>query len=113
MKIELLKYLECPNCRATLRLAGREESANELDYIEDCTLSCTECAAAFPIVRSLPRFVSRDTYAASFGFPWANFPTLQLDSVMGTDLSRKRFYDCTRRPRALPGARTLEAGCRA
>jgi SAM-dependent methyltransferase len=111
MKIELLKYLECPNCRATLRLAGREESANELDDIEDGTLSCTECAAAFPIVRSLPRFVSSDNYAASFGFQWAKFPTLQLDSVMGNDLSRKRFYDCTRWPRELPGERILEAGC--
>jgi SAM-dependent methyltransferase len=111
MKLELLKYLECPNCRGALRLSGQEESSNKPDEVEAGALSCKECAAAFPIVRSLPRFVSSDNYAASFGLQWTKFPTVQLDSVMGNDLSRKRFYDCTRWPRELSGQRILEAGC--
>ena len=111
MKIELLKYLACPNCGEALRVAGREESSNELHDIDEGALICNECAAAFPIVRSLPRFVSSDNYAASFGFQWSRFPTLQLDSVMGNDLSRRRFYDCTRWARELPGERILDAGC--
>jgi SAM-dependent methyltransferase len=111
MNLELLKYLECPECRGALRLAEREGSINQLRHIEDGTLTCKECAAAFPIVRSLPRFVSSDNYAASFGFQWSKFPTLQLDSIMGNDLSRVRFYDCTRWPRELAGERILEAGC--
>lgn len=108
MKIELLKCLECPDCRRALSLAGVVENSNE---IEEGELNCNQCGAAYPIVRSLPRFVSCDNYAASFGFQWSKFPALQLDSIMGNDLSRKRFYDCTRWPQDLPGQRILEAGC--
>jgi SAM-dependent methyltransferase len=111
MKIELLKYLECPNCRGELSLAGDLENSHKADEIHEGALNCAACRAAFPIVRSLPRFVSSDGYAASFGYQWNRFPTLQLDSVMGNDLSRKRFYDCTRWPRELKGERILEVGC--
>ena len=111
MKIELLKYLECPNCRRALSLAGRPENSDEIREIEEDTLNCNQCGAVFPVLRSLPRFVPRDNYASSFGFQWNKFPTLQLDSIMGNDLSRKRFHDCTRWPQDLPGERMLEAGC--
>src|SRR5690349_4811984 len=93
MKVALLKYLECPNCRGALSLAGDLESNNKIDDINEGSLNCAGCGTAFPIVRSLPRFVSSDNYAASFGFQWNKFPTLQMDSVMGNNLSRKRFYD--------------------
>ncbi len=111
MKIKLLKYLECPNCRGTLSVAAHSENSIEVHEIEEGALHCNQCGAVFPVVRSLPRFVSCDNYASSFGLQWTKFPTLQLDSIMGNDLSRKRFYDCTRWPRELPGERILEAGC--
>ena len=111
MKIELLKYLECPNCRGKLSVTAGLENSHEGEEIHDGALNCAACSAAFPIVRSLPRFVSSDNYAASFGFQWNRFPTLQLDSLMGNDLSRKRFYACTRWPRELTGERILEVGC--
>jgi len=111
MKVELLKYLECPSCRGALSLDGNFKSSNQVDEIDEGSLQCVGCRAAFPIVRSLPRFVSSDDYAASFGFQWNRFPTLQIDSIMGNDLSRRRFYDCTRWPRELPGERILEVGC--
>src|ERR1700686_1161742 len=111
MKIELLKYLECPECRGALSPAEHSENTNEVHEIEEGALHCNQCGAAYPIVRSLPRFVPRDNYASSFGFQWSKFPTLQLDSTMGNDLSRKRFCDCTRWSRELPGERILEAGC--
>lgn len=111
MKVELLHYLECPNCRGALSLNGNLEANNKVDEINEGSLNCDGCGAAFPIVRSLPRFVTSDNYAASFGFQWNRFPTLQLDSVMGNNLSRKRFYDCTRWPQELSGERILEVGC--
>jgi SAM-dependent methyltransferase len=110
MKTELLRYLECPNCQGSVSLREHPENG-EVDEIEEGTLNCNQCGGAYPIMRSLPRFVSGDNYAASFGFQWNKFPTLQVDSVMRNDLSRKRFYDCTRWPRHLPGERILEAGC--
>lgn len=111
MKTELLRHLECPNCQGALSLLGHPEVSHQCDDVEEGTLNCCQCSVAFPIVRSLPRFVAGDNYAASFGFQWNKFPTLQMDSVMRNDLSRKRFYDCTRWPRQLPGERILEAGC--
>lgn len=111
MKVELLNHLECPSCRGALSLDGNLEANNKADEVNEGCLNCAGCGAAFPIVRSLPRFVARDNYAASFGFQWNRFPTLQLDSIMGNNLSRKRFYDCTRWPQKLSGERILEVGC--
>ena len=50
-------------------------------------------------------------YAASFGFQWNKFPTLQLDREMNNDLSRRRFYATTGWPQRLEGELLLEAGC--
>lgn len=111
MKTELLRYLQCPDCHGSLSLLGHPEEGHEVDEIKEGTLNCNQCGGAYPIVRSLPRFVSDDNYAASFGFQWNKFPTLQLDSVMRNNLSRKRFHNCTQWPQQLPGERILEAGC--
>src|SRR5207245_5979702 len=74
-------------------------------------LRCTQCPATFPILRSMPRFVSSDEYAASFGYQWNQFDKLQLDKFMRNDLSRERFYATTGWPEHLEGQRVLEAGC--
>jgi SAM-dependent methyltransferase len=79
--------------------------------IEEGLLTCAACRAAYPIVRSMPRFVPSEMYAASFGFQWNKFPTLQVDTVMNNDLSRTRFDATTGWPDRLPGQRILEAGC--
>jgi SAM-dependent methyltransferase len=110
MRIELLKYLECLSCRGALSLPGNLEEGGSRE-IKDGALHCDRCGVEYPILRSVPRFVRSDDYAASFSFQWEKFPTLQVDSVMGNNLSRKRFYDCTRWPEALRGERILEAGC--
>ena len=110
MRIELLKYLECLNCRGGLSLAEHLDHGDDRE-IENGALRCHQCAVEYPIVRSVPRFVQSDNYAASFGLQWNKFPTLQVDSFMGNNLSRNRFFDCTRWPEALPGERILEAGC--
>jgi SAM-dependent methyltransferase len=111
MKIDLLQYLECPGCRGPLSLAPDTANRGPVCEIEEGALNCNKCGTAYPIVRSVPRFVASENYAASFGFQWNKFPTLQMDSVMGNDLSRKRFYDCTGWPANLAGERILEAGC--
>jgi SAM-dependent methyltransferase len=79
--------------------------------MEEGLLECEKCGVQYPIVRGLPRFVTSEMYAASFGFQWNKFPTLQVDTVMKNDLSRKRFYATTGWPDRLPGERILEAGC--
>ena len=63
MRIELLKYLECLNCRGALSLAGHLEDGGTHE-IEDATLHCDQCGVEYPIVRCVPRFVQSDNYAA-------------------------------------------------
>jgi len=111
MKLETLNYLECPKCHLPLAAGEAIEYSQDREEIESGVLGCRACGTTYPVVKSVPRFTSPDNYAASFGFQWKAFPTLQLDSVMGNDLSRKRFYSCTRWPPNLQGERILEAGC--
>ncbi len=79
--------------------------------IREGQLECAGCGTSYPILNSLPRFVPSDLYAASFGFQWNAFPTLQVDSVMQNNLSRDRFYATTGWPTRLEGQLVLEAGC--
>jgi SAM-dependent methyltransferase len=79
--------------------------------IAEGQLSCASCGRTFPIVRSIPRFVSSEDYAYSFGYQWNYFDKTQLDSHMGNDLSRERFFATTQWPEKMDGQVLLEAGC--
>lgn len=100
MTPRLLEILCCPNCQASLRLAGEER------------LLCSSCQRAYPIVRGIPRFVPSDNYASNFGFQWNQFRKTQLDSASGVPISRGRFARETRWSAAqLAGKLVLDAGC--
>ncbi len=111
MNLKALDVFACPECGAELRVARREEDSYQNGKIKEGQLRCTQCPATFPILRSMPRFVSSDEYAASFGYQWNQFDKLQLDKFMRNDLSRERFYATTGWPEHLEGQRVLEAGC--
>lgn len=55
MRLELLSYLVCPNCRVKLDCRPEGEDAGE---IISGALECPACNAVFPITRGIPRFVS-------------------------------------------------------
>ena len=66
----------------------------------------------FPIENNIPRFVSCDNYATSFGLQWNMYKKVQLDSNTHTTISRDRLQ------RLLEGSfdvirekNVLEAGC--
>jgi SAM-dependent methyltransferase len=74
--------------------------------------SCPRCAAAYPIVDRVARFVSSEHYVGSFGYQWNTFAKSQLDSANGTSRSRDTFEQKTGWPLAsLAGLRVLDAGC--
>src|SRR5262249_34170472 len=110
MKPRVLDSFVCPNCEGSLRLESTEERTPGRE-VQEGRLDCTQCRTSFPVVRSVPRFVPSESYAASFGFQWNQFPTLQVDKVMQNDLSRHRFYATTGWPARMEGQRILEAGC--
>lgn len=74
--------------------------------------SCSQCAAQYPIIGGVARFVSSEHYVGSFGFQWNTFSKSQLDSANGSTRSRDMFEEKTGwRLDTLGGQRVLDAGC--
>jgi SAM-dependent methyltransferase len=93
----LYELLACPGCGGTL------EAASD-------ALGCPS-GHAFPIVDGIPRFTPPTSYADSFGFEWASFPRLQMDSDENRE-SAGTFRDKTGLgPDDVAGKTVLDAGC--
>ncbi|HEX3377095.1 MAG TPA: methyltransferase domain-containing protein [Candidatus Acidoferrales bacterium] len=110
MNLKSVEWLRCIGCGAPLR-AEYASPPQKSESIEDGQLICTSCGRVFPIVRSIARFVPSEDYAQSFGYQWNYFDKTQLDSHMGNDLSRERFFATTQWPQKMEGQVILEAGC--
>lgn len=109
MKANLLEILRCPVTGGELRL---EEGKEEHGEILEGQLVSADGTQKHPILNGIPRFVSSDNYASSFGFQWLKFRQTQLDSYTGVPVSRKRFFDSTEwSPEEMKGKRILEVGC--
>ncbi len=108
MKTTLLDVIACPACQGDLIVADQASGKD----IESGTLKCLACAAQYPVVRGIPRFVPASNYADNFGFQWNRFRKTQLDSESGVPISRKRFVDQTGwSPELLRGQLVLDVGC--
>ncbi|HTC63532.1 MAG TPA: methyltransferase domain-containing protein [Candidatus Saccharimonadales bacterium] len=110
MNLKLVEWLRCIGCGAPLRAESASPSQKS-ESIEEGHLICTSCGRVFPVVRSIARFVPSEDYAESFGYQWNYFDKTQLDSHMGNDLSRERFFATTQWPPKMEGQEILEAGC--
>jgi SAM-dependent methyltransferase len=109
MRKSLLAILACPGCKGELSC---QLSRGSDDAIEEGTLECASCARAFPIIKSIPRFVAPEHYAESFGYQWNTFRLEQIDSANGKRLSRDRFYAETAwTDEWMNGKWLLDAGC--
>ncbi len=110
MKRKLLRLLVCPKCHGQLDCAAAE--GGDDNDIYSGMLVCQQCKGNYPIVRGIPRFVSDDKHASSFGYQWNRFKSVQIDSLNGTRLSEKRFYSETGwHDDLLNGAWVVDAGC--
>ncbi len=78
MREQLLQWICCPACRGRLALHAREWKKDDVLGGE---LTCTGCRVSYPIVRSIPRFVSTDLYAGNFSFQWERFVRTQVDEA--------------------------------
>ena len=110
MNLKSLELFRCIGCGGTLRVQTPESPQDDGNIVEG-QLICSSCARVFPIVRSIARFVPDEEYAHSFGYQWNYFDKTQLDSHMGNDLSRERFFATTQWPEKMEGQTILEAGC--
>jgi SAM-dependent methyltransferase len=110
MRRETLDLLICAACQSTLQIQNVAMEDSSTGNIEEGELKCIGCGKRYPVRRSVPRFVSAENYASSFGFQWQRFDHIQIDKVMGNNLSRDRFVAGTKWPARLEGERILEAG---
>ncbi len=84
MKVQLVDYLVCTNCRSTLSLCPEHEyHAVQKQEIISGKLKCTSCEQEYPIVRGVPRMVleklssSTDLHTGrNFAIAWKVFPRL-------------------------------------
>ena len=108
VKLSLLRILRCPDCGGHFSVKRSSQISGD---IAEGFLNCKKCGNEFPIVRSIPRFVSSDEYSRSFSFQWNIFTQTQLDSEQNTQ-TRDTFVEKTRvDPQSLRGKIVLEAGC--
>lgn len=97
----------CPGCRGSLRL-----HASESVIIETGTLECSSCGAVYPVRRGVPRFVSTESYADTFGRQWTRWARTQHDSLNETTIFRGRMQRYTGwTPESMSGKVVVDAGC--
>jgi len=84
-----LSRLCCPACNDDLNLSETQAANGE---VQKGQLSCTGCGQIHPIINFVPRFVSAENYADTFGLQWNRFRQTQLDSHSGLPISRERFF---------------------
>lgn len=89
----------CPEDGSTLQLEG------------DRLMS--RAGRSYPIVNSIPRFVSSEMYVANFGAQWKKHRLTQLDSYTGLPISRDRVRRCLGEDAwsSLAGSDVIECGC--
>lgn len=110
MNVRLGNLLVCPECRAKLRLQPGWIPGLDLSRVVSGYLVCDQCNTSYPTVNGIPRFVSSENYASSFGFQWTMQAQTQLDKFNGTTISRDRFFGETGWPSQLYGQTILEVG---
>jgi SAM-dependent methyltransferase len=82
----------------------------ENDSVSEGKLVCRTCGIHYPVIGGIPRFVSAENYAGSFGYQWNIHRKTQLDSYTGLTVSRDRLFAASCWPERMEGERILEAG---
>lgn len=94
MDLKLLPLLACPKCQSSLACQATKTDVKE--KVLEGTLTCASCQLSYPILRGIPRFVSMENYASSFGYQWNLYKYTQVDSFSNFSGSADRFFAETR-----------------
>jgi 2-polyprenyl-3-methyl-5-hydroxy-6-metoxy-1,4-benzoquinol methylase/uncharacterized protein YbaR (Trm112 family) len=113
MKWSLIEYLVCPACQVGLNCQTTTEDGDE---IEEGMLCCPRCEKRYPILRSIPRFVTAERplsgknveTADAFGWEWQKFSKLHHLAIY-----ELQFLDWIYpiEPEFFKGKVVLDAGC--
>ena len=77
MHPKFLDLLCCPDTREALTLEPRVTLDNGVVWAGNLR---TAGGQSYPVVRGVPRFVSKEHYAASFGWEWERWPRVQFEA---------------------------------
>jgi SAM-dependent methyltransferase len=77
MHPSFLKILCCPITQQNLHLTVSESNSDGI--VMTGTLSTVD-GIEYPIIRGIPRFVTEEYYASSFGYEWNRWPRVQFES---------------------------------
>jgi SAM-dependent methyltransferase len=77
MHPNFLPILRCPETGGPLALNAERTNRHSM-IITGALISPTR--RRYPIVRGVPRFVSAEQYASSFGYEWTRWPRVQFES---------------------------------
>ncbi len=78
MHPRFLQYLCCPATGEPLELG---EARMRPDGTVGAGILRALSGRGYPIIRGIPRFVSQEHYASSFGFEWQRWPRVQFESA--------------------------------
>lgn len=110
MDLILLNILRCPACKG--KFTCHSDKIHLQGHILEGNLICDQCMNHYPIVRGIPRFISMDNYASSFGYQWNLYKYTQVDKYSQVLHSEERFYAETRwTADSMQGNWILDAGC--
>jgi SAM-dependent methyltransferase len=99
--------IACPACKHELELQPTTSSG---EIIETGNLICTK-GHSYPIVRSIPRFVSSDGYASNFGFEWNRHNKTQLDTATRHESEETLIEKTSFKREDFEGKLVLDVGC--
>ncbi len=108
MIVDHLSLLVCPETRRPLQI--KDSSVVENARIKEGGLIEPSSGNEYPIVNFIPRFVSQENYAESFGLEWTIHSRTQYDESSGFSISRERFEKETKWGWDLHGEIILEVG---
>lgn len=113
MDTEFLQLLRCPRTGSSLSLVGSLAVTGHKGVSDaERFLLSEDHQHAYPVVKGIPRFVSKSNYADNFGRQWNLFSKTQLDSYSGHPVSANRFWQATGwHPEEIAGKWVLDIGC--
>jgi SAM-dependent methyltransferase len=105
--MHLPSLLRCPEHGLTLITDAGDERIGATTAALLCDAGCR-----IPVIGRIPRFVTSDNYAASFGQQWKRFRRTQLDSFTRLSISRERLTRCLGGSlESVKNKSVLEVGC--
>jgi SAM-dependent methyltransferase len=105
--MRLPNELRCPGHGLNLVTDTGDDRINAGTSALRCDNGCR-----IPVIGLIPRFVTSDNYAASFGQQWKRFRRTQLDSFTRLSISHVRLERCLGGSlQAVRGKSVLEVGC--